>query len=117
MPKSIINQVNHIGWKEFEVMGLVFQNQQKDLLDDLQCGPEFNLEWTINTAVYPDLRAELPGVDVASYDQTLPNEQPEMDYNDPNYDASCENWPAPETSKLQQLEDVAEDVLPNQDIR
>lgn len=37
--------------------------------------------------------------------------------NADDYDILYENWLAPETSNLQQLDDGAEDVLPNQDIR
>ena len=92
------------------------------------------MEQNLNAAVYPDLREELPGVEIASHDQTLLNDhvpleyKPELEYDDPNdiaeasaqssddFDRLYDTWLIPETNNQQPVELDAENVIPNQDI-
>ena len=71
MPQFIISQVNNIGKRNERLSVWYFKNKKKITLNDLEHEPEFHLDQNLNVVVYPDIKAELPEVEIASQNQTL----------------------------------------------
>jgi hypothetical protein len=89
MPDSVIQQVNTIGLKEKQGRSFRFLNRQKEPYKWTNEVPEDDLEFqgllkadAEEAAAYPDISAELPGVELTSKDDDYPaiTEEPEADF-------------------------------------
>jgi hypothetical protein len=89
MPDSMIQQVNIIGLKEEQGRSFLFLNRQKEPYKWTNKVPEDDLEFqglleadAEEAAAYPNISAELPGVELTSKEDDYPaiTEEPEADF-------------------------------------
>ncbi len=89
MPDSVIQQVNAIGLKEKQGCSFWFLNRRKEPYEWTDEVPEDDLEFqglleadTEEATAYPNISAELPGVELTSKEDDYPaiTEEPEADF-------------------------------------